>query len=601
MEDIHNKVFLITGAASGIGAGVVRAVLEKGAKHVAILDIGVEQGKALEAELNAKYGPKKAKFIKCDVTTSDLEAAYEETIEEQGYIDVVVNNAGIMNDEHSVYKKQIAINVTALITSSVIANDLMRRTNGGRGGTIINIASIVGLMQTPFLPIYSATKSAVLHFSNCLGHEVNYARTGVRVIAVCYGQTDTNLLSLNYLDVLDQDLLPGLQEAMKQLPCQSIESAVKGCVEAIERGASGSTWLVDADLPARDISSVLADTCRMRYQDIVMNVMQQQQQKQQQQYLLAASRLVSVRPKHTIITRTPVFAKCSSSWDIMLTHSPMEDIHNKVFLITGAASGIGAGVVRAVLEKGAKHVAILDIGVEQGKALEAELNAKYGPKKAKFIKCDVTTSELEAAYEETIKEQGYIDVVVNNAGIMNDEHSIYKKQIAINVTALITSSVIANDLMRRTNGGRGGTIVNISSIAGLMQIPFFPIYCATKSAVLHFSNCLGHEVNYARTGVRVIAMCYGQTDTNLLSLNSLGVLDQDMLPSVQAAMKQQPCQSIESAVKGCVEAIERGASGSTWLVDADLPARDISSVLADTCRMRYQDIVMSVMQQQKQQ
>lgn len=84
-----------------------------------------------------------------------------------------------------------------------------------------------------------------------------------------------------------------------------------------------------------------------------------------------------------------------------------------------------------------QHVAILDIGAEQGKALEAELNAKHGAKKAKFIKCDVTTSELEAAYEETIKSFNYIDVVINNAGIMNDNHNVFKKEIAINVVRTV--------------------------------------------------------------------------------------------------------------------------------------------------------------------
>lgn len=58
---------------------------------------------------------------------------------------------------------------TALIRSSFKAFELMRKDHGGRGGTIINISSIVGLFQAHLLPVYTATKSAVLQFSNCLG------------------------------------------------------------------------------------------------------------------------------------------------------------------------------------------------------------------------------------------------------------------------------------------------------------------------------------------------------------------------------------------------------------------------------------------------
>lgn len=68
-------------------------------------------------------------------------------------------------------------------------------------------------------------------------------------------------------------------------------------------------------------------------------------------------------------------------------------------------------------------------------ALEKELNAKYGANKLKFHKCDVTTDELQKAFDATIKKFGYIDILVNNAGIMNDHPTIYEKEIAINVVS----------------------------------------------------------------------------------------------------------------------------------------------------------------------
>lgn len=77
----------------------------------------------------------------------------------------------------------------------------------------------------------------------------------------------------------------------------------------------------------------------------------------------------------------------------------------------------------------------MDVNESEGKVLEKELNKKHGENKAKFLKCDITTSELDSAYEKVLSEFGYIDVVVNNAGIMNDRPNIFEKEIAINVVS----------------------------------------------------------------------------------------------------------------------------------------------------------------------
>lgn len=81
-----------------------------------------------------------------------------------------------------------------------------------------------------------------------------------------------------------------------------------------------------------------------------------------------------------------------------------------------------------------QHVVILDVDVVQGKALEKELNDKHGKNKAKFIECDITT-QLQNAFDIAYKEYGYIDVVINNAGIMNDGPRVYEKEIAVNVVS----------------------------------------------------------------------------------------------------------------------------------------------------------------------
>ncbi|KAJ8725470.1 hypothetical protein PYW08_003653 [Mythimna loreyi] len=254
MFEIRDKVFFITGAAAGIGAGIVRAFLEEGAKHVAALDVDVNNGKALEEELMAKYGNDKVRFHKCDVTTNDLDAVYDNVINDFGYIDVVINCAGIMNDRPNAYLKEIDINVTALIRSSFKAYNLMRKDQGGSGGTIINISSIVGLFQAQLLPVYTATKSAVLQFSNCLGKEPHFTRSGVRVLTLCFGCTDTSLFSSSKMGAFDKETDQLLTDSLGILPMQKIESAVDGLIHAYKHGESASTWLVTSDRPAEDIT-----------------------------------------------------------------------------------------------------------------------------------------------------------------------------------------------------------------------------------------------------------------------------------------------------------------------------------------------------------
>ncbi|XP_045445985.1 15-hydroxyprostaglandin dehydrogenase [NAD(+)]-like [Melitaea cinxia] len=251
------------------------------------------------------------------------------------------------------------------------------------------------------------------------------------------------------------------------------------------------------------------------------------------------------------------------------------NVKNKVFLITGAATGIGAGVTRALVQAGAKSVAVLDVNVDAGEALQKELNVKHGADKVLFIKCDVT-QDLDSAFDEAMKQLGYIDVLINNAGIMNDAPDIYEKQIAVNVTALIKGSLKAYDWMRKDKDGKGGTIINISSIVALVQNHLLPVYSATKSAVLQFSNCLGKQENYSRTSVRVIAICFGVTETNLIR-GKVGCIDKELEEIMAAALEKSPTQSVDSAVQGLLTAFESGTSGSTWLITRNKPAEEITN------------------------
>jgi 15-hydroxyprostaglandin dehydrogenase (NAD) len=90
------------------------------------------------------------------------------------------------------------------------------------------------------------------------------------------------------------------------------------------------------------------------------------------------------------------------------------------------------------------------MNIVKGKELEYQLASEYGSEMVKFYKCDVTTDELTASFDDVLKQQGYIDVVVNCAGIMNDNN--YAKCIAVNlvnILLLIEEKVVEERRCRR--------------------------------------------------------------------------------------------------------------------------------------------------------
>ncbi|XP_047987986.1 15-hydroxyprostaglandin dehydrogenase [NAD(+)]-like [Leguminivora glycinivorella] len=250
-----------------------------------------------------------------------------------------------------------------------------------------------------------------------------------------------------------------------------------------------------------------------------------------------------------------------------------ENIEKKVFVVTGGAVGVGAGIVKALLTENAAHVAYLDIREREGEALEVELSRKFGALRAKFIKCDIADErQLSAAFTQVIDKYRRLDGVINNAAVLNtDETQYFKKIIDVNFTATIQSSLVALDLMRTDKGGAGGTILNISSLRALRGDSQLPVYAATKTAVLHFSNSIGGKQHNKKTNVKVMTVCLGPTDTAILHRNSL-TEDKDSSFTSHADERQR----VESAVTGIIEVIRGGQSGTTWMVSNDNPAVDIT-------------------------
>ncbi|KAF9812644.1 hypothetical protein SFRURICE_018074 [Spodoptera frugiperda] len=178
--DANNKTFLITGGASGLGAA-----------NVAILDIAENLGKAKAESLNKTYG-NKVIFVKCDVSKEeDIVSAWDSVLAQFKQIDVIVNNAGIMVDAPNVWRTASDVNWQGLVSFTLKGISHMKKDEGGAGGTIMNIASTVAFMKLGAFPIYSGSKMAVLHFSQCIAsqkHKVVYQKpeSAVKVLVEMY-------------------------------------------------------------------------------------------------------------------------------------------------------------------------------------------------------------------------------------------------------------------------------------------------------------------------------------------------------------------------------------------------------------------------------
>ncbi len=196
--DLTGKVAYVSGGAAGIGAAIAQIFAEQGAS-VAIGDVQVDRGEAT-AELIRQQGGK-AMFIRHDAAEEpEWVAALGLTIEKFGSLDILVNNAAIEQTcliadiELADVQKLIAINVTGMIIGHKHAIRAMRPGGtSGKGGSIINMSSVSGLIGTPALGAYTASKGAVRLFSKSAAVECGRLGYGIRVNSIYPGLVDTDM------------------------------------------------------------------------------------------------------------------------------------------------------------------------------------------------------------------------------------------------------------------------------------------------------------------------------------------------------------------------------------------------------------------------
>lgn len=200
-------------------------------------------------------------------------------------------------------------------------------------------------------------------------------------------------------------------------------------------------------------------------------------------------------------------------------------LSDQVAIITGGGGGIGRAIALAFASVGA-HVAIADIIPERCE--ETAQRVQEAGCQALAIPTDVSdTEQVRQMVEQVASHFGRIDILVNNAGgvgpkpFLQQSERSWRRHIDLNLVSLFAATSAAVPVM--IEGGRGGSVINISSIEGSRAAPNFAVYAACKAGMLNFTRSLALEL--AEHNIRVNAIAPDYTVTPGLRGNLQGPVD----------------------------------------------------------------------------
>ena len=214
----------------------------------------------------------------------------------------------------------------------------------------------------------------------------------------------------------------------------------------------------------------------------------------------------------------------------------VNELTGKVAVVTGGAAGLGEGMVRRFAAEGAK-VVIADVDADGGAALAKDIGSD-----ALFVEADVSQLDQVSAVVTTATERfGGLHVMVNNAGVsstmhrslFDDDLADFEKVMAVNVRGVMAGTRDAARAMR--DAGGGGSIINITSIGGILAGGGVLTYRASKAAVIQFTKSAAIEL--AHYEIRVNAIAPGNIRTAIVRKSATGE-DLEKLEEFEAKIRE---------------------------------------------------------------
>ncbi|XP_041973998.1 3-oxoacyl-[acyl-carrier-protein] reductase, chloroplastic-like [Aricia agestis] len=502
-----NKVVLVVGASSGIGAATAVAFAKEGA-HVVLVGRNEEKLKSVSAQCE-KVG-KKPLIIKADIS-KDAEAkmVVSKTIEKYGTLDVLINNAGIvrMNTITSetamnTYDEIMNTNLrSAVLLTSLSAAHLIKSK-----GNIVNVSSVTAQMAVPKSFAYAVSKAGLSHFTRQAAVEL--AAAGVRVNAVSPGPVKTDIMANAGVDFAVLDGLAAKTLLKRMSEPEEVADLILFLASEKAKGITGSDFVTDNGALLTDKSCPLSATMR---------------------------------------ALTMSFA-------------------NKVVLVVGASSGIGAATAVAFAKEGA-HVVLVGRNEEKLKSVSAQCE-KVG-KKPLIIKADISKdAEAKMVVSKTIAKYGTLDVLINNAGIIR--MNTITSETAVNTydeimntnlrSAVLLTSLSAAHLIKSK-----GNIVNVSSVSAQMALPGTFAYAVSKAGLSHFTRQAAVEL--AAAGVRVNAVSPGPVKTDIMTNAGIDIAVLDGVAAKTLLKRMSEPEEVADLILFLASEKAKGITGSDFVTD----------------------------------
>ena len=200
----------------------------------------------------------------------------------------------------------------------------------------------------------------------------------------------------------------------------------------------------------------------------------------------------------------------------------MTNLAGRVAVVTGGARGIGRACCVALGKRGAR-VVVSDVDDAAGKACATELAEAHGIDST-YVHCDVSVKEsVDGLVRQTVDQFGGLDIMVSNAGIvkvadfLDMEEEDFDSVISVNLKgAFLTGQAAGRQMVKQNEAtpGRGGSIINMSSVNGVMAIPSIAGYNASKGGLNNLTRCM--SLSLVPHGIRVNGVGPGSIMTDVL-------------------------------------------------------------------------------------